>query len=270
MTTDPGHARVKSSSPELPNDYLDADKLCQTIDRLCQRIADRFPGSGLLQVGRDLHTVCMSAEKDIDEIGRPDWALRLVVLLFVVATVAVFVAGLSTMQVDTGAVNYADLIQAAEAALSSTFLVGAALLFLISIETRVKRRRVIEAINRLRSIAHVIDMHQLTKDPATSLAGGPSTPASPHRSLSDFEMNRYLDYCTEMLSLVGKVGFLYVQDFSDPEATKAMNDLEDLATGLTNGIWQKIILIGETASPARALTGNPLPPPGTRHRGSRL
>lgn len=257
MTTDPGHSRVKSSSPELPNDYLDADKLCQTIDRLCQRIADRFPDSGLLGVGRDLHAVCMNAEQEIYEIGRPNWPLRVLVLLFVLATVAVFVAGLSALQIDTSAVNYADLIQAAEAALSSTFLVGAALVFLVSIEVRVKRRRVIEAINRLRSIAHVIDMHQLTKDPATSLAGGPSTPASPQRSLSDFEMSRYLDYCTEMLSLVGKVGFLYVQDFGDPEATKAMNDLEDLTTGLTSGIWQKIMLISETASPAGAPMGSP-------------
>jgi hypothetical protein len=260
---------MNGSSPDLPNDYLDADKLCQTIDKLCQRIADRFPNSGLLQVGRDLHAVCMNAEQEIREIGRPNWPLRGLVLLFVVATIAVFVAGLSALQIDTTAVNYADLIQAAEAALSSTFLVGAALVFLISIEVRVKRRRVIEAINRLRSIAHVIDMHQLTKDPATSLAGGPSTPASPQRSLSDFEMNRYLDYCTEMLSLVGKVGFLYVQDFGDPEATKAMNDLEDLTTGLTSGIWQKIILIGETARPVGAPTGSPLRRQGTSSRGGR-
>ncbi len=243
---------------ELPNDYLDPDKLCQTIDKLCRRIAERFPDSGLLRVGRDLHTVCMSAEKDIAEIERPNWLLRLAVLVFVAATVAVFVAGLSVLRIDTSVVNYADLIQAAEAAISSTFLVGAALVFLISIEVRVKRRRVIEAINRLRSIAHVIDMHQLTKDPAMSLAGGAPTATSPARPLNEFEMSRYLDYCTELLSLVGKVGFLYVQDFGDPEATKAMNDLEDLTTGLASGIWQKIILIGATAGP--------LSPPGTQGR----
>jgi hypothetical protein len=87
-------------------------------------------------------------------------------------------------------------------------------------------------------------MHQLTKDPAIIHSGGATTAHSPDRPLNQFELSRYLDYCAEMLSLVGKVGYLYVQNYHDPEATNAVNDLEDLTTGLARKIWQKIMLLG--------------------------
>lgn len=46
-----------------------------------------------------------------------------------------------------------------------------------------------------------------------------------------------------MLSLASKIGFLYVQDYHDSVATEAVNDLEDLANGLSRKIWQKIMTI---------------------------
>jgi hypothetical protein len=51
----------------------------------------------------------------------------------------------------------------------------------MTIETRVKRRRALRAIHELRSIAHVIDMHQLTKDPEWVLARGKETGLVPTR-----------------------------------------------------------------------------------------
>ncbi len=51
-----------------------------------------------------------------------------------------------------------------------------------------------------------------------------------------------------MLSLVSKTGFLYVQHFHDPVATEAVNDLEDLCTGLARKIWQKIMVIRRKSS----------------------
>lgn len=228
--------------------YLDHEKLCTTIDRLCLRIHGRFPDSNLLRVCRDLHEVSLSAESDLVAISKPNWLLRGGVLIFIAAivvTMGVALAlGLAKLQIDTNGSNVFDLIQAVEAVLNGLFLVGAALLLLVSLENRMKRHRVIQAINRLRGIAHVIDMHQLTKDPAIIHAGGAPTTHSPERQLSQFQLSRYLDYCAEMLSLVGKVGFLYVQNYHDPEATNAVNDLENLTTGLARKIWQKIMLLG--------------------------
>ena len=58
-------------------------------------------------------------------------------------------------------------------------LAGAAIWFLLTAETRLKRRRTLLALYRLRSFAHVIDMHQLTKDPTAVLGKLPPTAASP-------------------------------------------------------------------------------------------
>ena len=74
--------------------------------------------------------------------------------------------------------------------------------------------------------------------------------------MSAFELNRYLDYCTEMLSLSGKVAALYIQHFEDPEAVSAVNDLEDLTSGLSRKIWQKIMVL---PSAARDLTQPDVP-----------
>ena len=53
------------------------------------------------------------------------------------------------------------------------------MLFLFSLEGRLKRRTALRMLHRLRSIAHVVDMHQLTKDPENVLR-----PFGRHRLIS--------------------------------------------------------------------------------------
>ena len=57
------------------------------------------------------------------------------------------------------------------------------------------------------------------------------------------ELGRYLDYCSELLSLISKVAALHVQRFNDPHTLAAVNDLESLTSGLSGKIWQKITLL---------------------------
>ena len=130
-----------------------------------------------------------------------------------------------------------------EAGLSATVLIGAAVIFLVTVETRIKRSRTLKAINELRAIAHVIDMHQLTKDPVRIRIEVNRTPSSLEETLTPFDLTRYLDYCSEMLSLVGKVAALYAQNFSDSVVLAAVNEVETLTTGLSRKIWQKITVI---------------------------
>jgi hypothetical protein len=46
-----------------------------------------------------------------------------------------------------------------------------------------------------------------------------------------------------MLSLIGKLAALYVQKFDDPVALAAVNEVEELTTGLSRKIWQKIMIL---------------------------
>ena len=46
-----------------------------------------------------------------------------------------------------------------------------------------------------------------------------------------------------MLSLTGKVAALYVQEFDDGVALQAVNEIEDLTSGLQQKIWQKMMIL---------------------------
>jgi hypothetical protein len=61
--------------------------------------------------------------------------------------------------------------------------------------------------------------------------------------MTRFELARYLDYCSEMLSLVSKLAVLYVQRFDDAQVLAAVDDVQALTTGLSNKIWQKIVIL---------------------------
>jgi hypothetical protein len=159
---------------------------------------------------------------------------------------AISVYSISQLDLKADGIAIADFVQMTESGLSGLVFMGAGIAFLFTFESRRKRKRVTNAVNRLRYIAHLIDAHQLTKDPDRVTKMSISTAHSPKEKLAPYELGRYLDYCSEMLSLTSKVGFLYVQNFDDPVATKAVNDLENLTTGLCGKIWQKIMILRTT------------------------
>jgi hypothetical protein len=46
-----------------------------------------------------------------------------------------------------------------------------------------------------------------------------------------------------MLSLIGKIAALYIQHFNDPVVISTVNEIEELTTGLSRKIWQKIMIL---------------------------
>jgi hypothetical protein len=92
-------------------------------------------------------------------------------------------------------------------------------------------------------MAHLVDMHQLTKDPDKLVVGGEDTPSSPRHEMTPFQMGRYLDYCSETLSLIGKIAALYAQHIEDPVALDAIDNIEGLTAGLSRKIWHKMTML---------------------------
>lgn len=223
---------------------LDVDCTIQTLDRLCNRIAERFPESGLSGVARDLYGAAGETRKRVAWIARPHYPTRIGVALFLLLLTGLVVY--SGLQVHEGLqgerLTFKDLMELIEVASNELLLAGAAFIFLFGIEARIKRTRAQRVLHELRAIAHVIDMHQLTKD-ATRVIGssGATTESSPKRTMTAFQLTRYLDYCSELLSIVGKLAALYAQSLPDSVVVAAVNDIETLTTGLSRKIWQKIV-----------------------------
>ena len=219
---------------------LDPDKIVETVRTLQGRVEGRFPGSGLGKVTAELQQVAEETVARTRWIQRPHVLLRSAAAVLSVAIVALavlMVVRIHQFQFS----DYTNFIQALEASISSVVFIGAAILFLVTWESRIKRRRALKAIHELRALAHIIDMHQLTKDPESYFA--PQQTTTLKRAMTPFELNRYLDYCSEALALISKIAALYVQGFQDPVLLDAVDDMEDLTAGFSRKIWQKLTIL---------------------------
>lgn len=241
---------------------LDPEKLVLVLDRLEHRILERFPAASLARVCAELARIARETRARVMKIEAPNRPLRAVMLVLVTGLAALLVkVGWLIDFSKTSADSVYSVLQGIEAALNIIVLMAAALWSLITLEDRLKRRRAIAALHELRSIVHVIDMHQLTKDPEV-LVGGPErhTASSPDRTLSPFDLTRYLNYCSEMLSLSAKVAAVYAQSLPDQVVAETANELEQVATNLSQKIWQKITIVQTiaTVGPERArVIGDP-------------
>ncbi len=222
---------------------LRADKLIETIVRLNHRIEARFPKSGLLGLCEQLLRVAQLASQRSEWIGRPVAWIRISSLLIAVLLAILFVGAILAIIFRLKSLDLPELMQVLDTGTNEAVLFGAVLFFLLNLENRIKRGRALIAIHELRSIAHIIDMHQLTKDPERLLRGWKATDSSPKQQMTPFELNRYLDYCSEMLSLTGKIAALYVQRFDDAVALESVSEVETLCNDLSRKIWQKIMVI---------------------------
>jgi hypothetical protein len=221
---------------------LDSQRIIETVQALQTRIERRFPGSGLSQVVAEVRCVTEEAVARTQWIQKPHLLLRFVAAILTVVIITLLLALLLHIrQFEFN--DFSNSIQALEASIGSVVFIGAAILFFVNWENRIKRGRALKAIYELRAMAHIVDMHQLTKDPESYFRPEPPL-SSPHRrSMTPFELNRYLDYCSESLALISKIAAIYIQEFQDPVLLDAVDDVEDLTAGFSRKIWQKITIL---------------------------
>lgn len=245
----------------MPKNFrsLQPTNVVDTIERLERRIAERFPNSSLRQVAAELTTMGREAAERAQRIGRPNVPLRVVQWLLIVCClmlVTYFAKNAQFSEILSSNTHLPDFAQTMDGLISCLAAIGAVSLFVFSWELRLKRRQALTALHELRSMAHIVDMHQLTKDPERLLQGGPATPSSPQRTMTPFELGRYLDYSSEMLSMISKTAAIYVQEFPDSVALDAVNEITSLTNGLSRNIWQKIMLLDRVAAANDGGDGN--------------
>jgi hypothetical protein len=216
---------------------LESNEIIHTIDELHMRISQRFPKSDLAAVCEELLVVAKETEAKSHAVNAPNYPLRAIILVLLAAAGTLIFFLVRAAQVKQGEVELFGLFQGLEAGTNLIIFISVAIYFLFSFEARISRTRALSDLNELRSIIHVIDMHQFSKDPSELLSSDST------EGLTRQDLTRYLGFCSVMLSLGAKLAALYAQKLPDEIVIDAASDLQNVAGGLSLKIWQKISIL---------------------------
>lgn len=230
--------------PRLDSVYVEA-----TVARLEARIRARFPDRRLADAAKALREAVPQIHDDVEASKarrrRIRWLARGAGVVVVLAALVAVVLALRDPVLD-GVDSSVDWLDIVESTVNDVVFAGIAVFFLWAMPERLERRTLLDLLHRLRSLAHVVDMHQLDKDPEQVRAGYHPTAQSPTRPILDAEgLHHYLDYCSELVSLIAKTAALCAERSSDPVILGTVSEIETLAAQLSQKIWQKISLLPE-------------------------
>ena len=237
---------MAKTSPAGDEVQLAAGHVGATVEQLERRIYARFGERGLTKAARDLgHLVDLvqsEAAESRDRLRRTKLAARAGSIAIVGAALVALVFSLRRAIID-GLAHTADWVPLTESVVNDLVFAAIAVVFLWFFPERLERRALLRLLHRLRSLAHVIDMHQLSKDPEQISPSYTPTAQSILHGLDADQLHHYLDYCSEMLSLTAKTAALCAEHSTDGVVLDTVSYIETLTTDLSNKIWQKISLL---------------------------
>ena len=121
--------------------------------------SEKIPRSEFDKLCEDLVVVARLGQERSEQFRRPVLWMRVLSICFVVIILAVTLMGAWLVHVDLVAdgqsVALSEFIQILEAGTNDVVLIGAAIFFLVTLETRVKRLGAFETIHKLRAIVHI-------------------------------------------------------------------------------------------------------------------
>jgi hypothetical protein len=224
---------------------LQSEPVLDTVRRLESRIAARFPDRGLRRVASELERLTAEVQRiapDLRGRVRTARAVGRALAVLVLAGIGVAVTvGLRSAAKDTD--REFDWLFVVETTINDVVFAAIAVYFLITFPDRVQRGHTLALLHRLRSLAHIVDMHQLTKDPERLRASFEPTRASVDPQLNREQMEHYLNYCSELLSLVAKAAALCAEESRDSVVLDTVSRIEELTAGMSREIWQKISVL---------------------------
>lgn len=243
---------MTTSSPAGDEVQLAAGHVGSTVTQLERRIQARFGERGLTKAARDLgrlvDRVEIEAGQSHQRLRRMTLSARSAGVVIIVATLVALAFSLRTAVTD-GLAHTADWVPLVESVVNDLVFAALAVVFLWAFPERLERRSLLRLLHRLRSLAHVIDMHQLSKDPEQVNPAYTPTVESVRHGLDAEQLHHYLDYCSEMLSLTAKAAALCAEHSTDAVVLGTVSYIETLTTELSNKIWQKISLLPRDPGP---------------------
>jgi len=219
----------------------------ETVARLEARIRARFPDRRLGDAAHALRTAVPQIHDAFEASkvrrSRIRWVTRVTGVVIVLVAVIATALALRDPVFD-GTESTVDWLPIVESTINDLVFTSIAVFFLWALPERLERRALLDLLHRLRSLAHVVDMHQLDKDPEQTRSDYERTTHSPTRPILDSEqLHQYLDYCSELVSLIAKTAALCAERTSDPVVLGTVSEIETLTAQMSQKIWQKISLL---------------------------
>jgi hypothetical protein len=237
---------VSSVSAVQETPRLEAHYIALAASKLEGRIRARLPGRRLADVAHQLAekvpTISDGFVTSFSRYRRTRFLSRAASAAVVVATLVALGLALKDT-VAEGVDNSSDWVPLVESVINDAVFAAIAVFFLWALPERRERRTLLLLLHDLRSLAHVVDMHQLDKDPEQARADYVPTTKSPTNRMNAEELHHYFDYCSELVSLIAKTAALCAEKTSDSVVLNTVSEVETLAAQMSQKIWQKISLL---------------------------
>jgi hypothetical protein len=230
---------VREKSRRL--DGFELDRVVATIAVLHRRIQERFPDRGLSELAERLLLYGQAVQSSLS--NRKAGAIWRIVLGAFALAGPLALAGFLAMHFGRNASGGVDwsLLERGPWILGAAQVVVAGAYWTV---VSVARRRALAQLHQLRGFAHIVDMHQLTRDPTFALSDLRfPAPSSPKTTFSTFELARYLDYCVQLMSLIGKLAVGYAEETNDQVVIAEASNVQSLVTAMTQNMLHKIVLM---------------------------
>src|SRR5207302_9883239 len=137
---------------------LDGARIVETLERLRQRIGERFPGSGLERVSGDLLDAANESMARAADLRRPNVPLRIATWALIAIILFVALEALLHLRLAPRWEGFAGFLQSCQA-IQNVVSLAAAVLFLANVATRLRRPRQPRALPQLGTIAPSLSMH---------------------------------------------------------------------------------------------------------------
>lgn len=222
--------------------------LAHTSKRLVTRIGERFGDCEVLHLAAQVDRIVSRSHTRLRGSRWLGFMIRLVIWPTVIAALVALGYGIYLFNPKIQTSSGLELVQGIESLIQVLLVLAATTWFFLTLNTRLVRGRLLRAVQELRSLAHAIDLDQLDKDPdRLKRQGDDDTPTSP--KLGDintpFLLSRYLDYCGEMLSLIGKVAAIYAEKIDDPIVLSELGDVERLTNDYRLNVGMKMASVSQ-------------------------
>ena len=211
---------------------LDPAKIIETAENLARRIGDSLPASSLAGLAAQLrgsHVRPMIAPA----ARSPNYAIRAASLLAIAATILGLWYLVSHIHTRWEFGTITELFEATDAGFNLLVLLAGALWFLITLETRFKRKKALGFIEELREFIHVIDVTQLYYTPDLYKVDSANSGTSLNIDYT------YPLFCTEMLAVISNLAPIYTRGAVGDSILRAVSEVEMLANAVSAKLLSK-------------------------------